>query len=174
MAQQARVTSLDQLEYFRTSLIIFMGKANRALDQVADEVKRTRYWLQNEQRTVWETQVKRRQKLLDQANQELISARFSEFKDSLAVQQMAVRKAKAAVQEAEEKLLKVKTWSRNFDHEADPRVRKLESLRHFLEVDMPKAIAYLSQTQRTLEDYTERSAPADTPPPITDIDLPPP
>ena len=173
MAQQARVTSLDELESFRTSLIIFMGKANRALDQVSDEVKRTRHWLQNDQRLVWETQVKRRQKLLDQANQELISARYSEFKDSLAVQQMAVRKAKAALQEAEEKLLKIKGWSRNYDHETDPRVRKLESLRHFLETDIPKAIAYLSQTQRTLEDYSERSAPVDSPRPTTDTDLPP-
>jgi len=172
MAQQARVTSLDELESFRTSLIIFMGKANRALDQVSDEVKRTRNWLNHDQRLFWETQAKRRQKLLDQANQELISARYSEFKDSVSVQQMAVRKAKAALQQAEEKLLKVKGWSRNYDHETDPRVRKLESLRHFLETDIPKAIAYLSQTQRTLEDYTERSAPVEAPHPTTDIDLP--
>ncbi|MDB6137786.1 MAG: hypothetical protein JWO94_858 [Verrucomicrobiaceae bacterium] len=173
MAQQARVTSLDQLESFRASLIIFMGKAHRALDQVADEVKRTRHWLQHDQRVVWETQVKRRQKILDQAGQELISARYSEFRESLAVQQMAVRKAKAAVQEAEEKLQRIKTWSRNYDHETDPRVRKLESLRHFLEVDVPKAIAYLSQTQRTLEDYTERSAPVEPPAPPSDNALPP-
>ena len=169
MAQQARITSLDELESFRASLIIFMGKANRALDQVADEVKRTRYWLQNTQLLHWETQIKRRQKLLDQANQELISARFSEFKKTLSVQQMAVRKAKASVVEAEAKLVKLKAWCRNYDHETDPRVRKLESLRHFLENDIPKAIAYLVQAQRTLESYAERSAPMDAPPPPSEI-----
>ena len=102
MADHAKITSLDALESFRASLIIFLAKSNRALDQVADEVKRTRYWLQNEKRLEWEAQLKRRQKLFDQANQELISARFSEFKNSLAVQQMAVRKAGALVQEAEQ------------------------------------------------------------------------
>lgn len=173
MAQQARITSIDELESFRTSLIIFMGKANRALDQVGDEVKRTRYWLQNEQREHWEKQIKRRQKILDQANQELLSARFSEFKNSLNVQQMAVRKAKAAVQEAEEKLQKVKVWGRNYDHETDPRVRKLESLRHFLENDVPKAIAFLVQAQRTLEDYSRSHELAEAPPPPSET-IPPP
>ena len=173
MAQQARITSLDDLESFRTSLIIFMGKANRALDLVGDEVKRTRYWLQNEQTLHWQQQIKRRQKILDQASQELLSARNSEFKDSLSVQQMAVRKAKAAVVEAEEKLAVIKTWCRNYDHETDPRVRKLESLRHFLENDVPKAIAYLAQAQRTLESYTERSSLIDAPPAPTE-EAPPP
>ena len=168
MAQQARITSLDDLESFRTSLIIFMGKAHRALDQVGDEVKRTRYWLQNEQTLHWQTQVKRRQKMLDQANQELLSARNSEFSKSLNTQQMAVRKARAAVKEAEDKLAVLKLWCRNYDHETDPRVRKLESLRHFLENDIPKAIAYLAQTQRTLESYMERPAPAGAPPPPTE------
>ena len=165
MAQQARITSLDELEAFRTSLIIFMGKANRALDQVSDEVKRTRYWLQNDQRDHWEKQIKRRQKILDQASQELISARYSEFKNSLNVQQMAVRKAKAAVAEAEEKFQKLKLWIRNYDHETDPRVRKLESLRHFLENDVPKAIAFLVQAQRTLEDYSRSHELTAAPPP---------
>ena len=173
MAQQARITSIDELESFRTSLIIFMGKANRALDQVGDEVKRTRYWLQNTQREHWQQQIKRRQKILDQANQELMSARFSEFKNSLNVQQMAVRKAKAAVQEAEEKLQKVKLWGRNYDHETDPRVRKLESLRHFLENDVPKAIAFLVQTQRTLEDYSRSHDLLEAPPPPSETTPPP-
>jgi len=167
MADHAKITSLDALESFRASLIIFLAKSNRALDQVADEVKRTRYWLQNEKRLEWEAQLKRRQKLFDQANQELISARFSEFKNSLAVQQMAVRKAGALVQEAEQKLDVIKAWSRKYDHETEPRVKKLESLRHFLDTDIPKAIAYLAQAHRTLESYTERSAPAEAPPPPT-------
>jgi len=175
MADHAKITSLDALESFRASLIIFLAKANRALDQVADEVKRTRYWLQNEKKLEWENQRKKRQKLFDQANQELISARFSEFKNSLAVQQMAVRKAKALVDEAEGKLDMLKAWSRKYDHETEPRVKKLESLRHFLDNDLPRAILYLAQQHRTLESYAERSAPVEAPPPPTsDPGQPPP
>ncbi len=175
MAEFAKITSLDALESFRASLIIFLAKANRALDQVADEVKRTRYWITNEKKLEWEAQRKRRQKLFDQANQELISARFSEFKNSLAVQQMAVRKAKALVDEAEQKLEMLKAWSRRFDQETEPRLKKLESLRYFLDTDLPKAIAYLVQAHRTLEAYAERSGPVDAPPPTSDPNaLPPP
>ena len=169
MAQQARITSVDELESFRSAMIIFMNKASRAVDQVGDEVKRSRYWLVNDRVPFWQMQIKKRQKVLDQANQELLSARNSEFRDSLAVQQMAVRKAKGAVKEAEDKLDVLKGWCRRYDHETDPRVRKLESLRHFIDNDLPKGIAYLTQAIRTLESYAERSAPAEAPPPPSEL-----
>ena len=159
MSQQVKVTSLDALESFRASLIIFMTKARRSVDEAGEEIRRTRTWLQTEQRVHWEGQLKRRRKLLDQATQELVSARFSEFNDSPTLQQSQVRKAKAAVEEAEEKLLKVKKWSREFDHYAEPLMKRMEGLRYYLEHDVPEAVVYLSQAQRTLESYAETAPP---------------
>ena len=52
--QQAKVTSLDALEAFRSSAIVFASKARRAVDQASDEVRRTRYWLEGDRRTFWE------------------------------------------------------------------------------------------------------------------------
>ena len=160
MAEQAKVTSLHALETFRADLIVFMTEAHRAVDEVGDEVRRTRYWIQNDQRTHWEGQARRRKRVLDAAEQELFAAKLSGLRDTTAAQVAAVRKAKAALAEAEDKLRVIKKWNRDFDGCADPLVRGLSSLREFLDQDMPKALAYLVQAQHTLEAYAETGAPA--------------
>ena len=163
MAEQAKVTSIDALESFRSSLIVFAHTAHQHLDGVGDEVRRTRNWLQSDQRTHWQGELRRRARGLELAEQELFSAKLSALRDNLTGPQNAVRKAKTAVAEAEEKLGAVKAWTRNFDHAADPMLKRLEGLRQVLDHDLPKAIAYLLQAQKTLEGYTE-AAPAALPP----------
>ena len=46
MQQQAKVTSVDALENFRASLILFLSKAKPALEEVMHEVVRTRLWIE--------------------------------------------------------------------------------------------------------------------------------
>jgi hypothetical protein len=167
MASQAKVTSLDALESFRADLIIFLTTAHRSLDEVSDEVRRMRLWLQNDQRLHWEGQVRRRTKLLNEAKQELLSARMSGLHHTIATREMAVLKVKRALTEAEDKLRAVKIWNRDYDSSAEPLTKRLQGLRHFLDYDMPKAIAYLLHAQRTLEGYTE------APPPETVTVVPP-
>jgi hypothetical protein len=59
MDQQAKVTSVDAIENFRASLILFLSKAKPALEEVMHEVVRTRLWIENEQRTFCEREMKR-------------------------------------------------------------------------------------------------------------------
>ena len=165
MAEQARITSLEALEFFRQRLLIFQGKAQRLLEDARSEVKVTRNWLQNEQWLHWETQIKKRRKLLEIAEAELMTARFSEFVDTPTVQQQAVRKARRLVEEAEEKLRLVKKWSQEFDRVADPHVRRLDRLRDWLDDEVPKASAFLWNAQRTLEDYASGDMPSPAPKP---------
>ena len=167
MADQAKITSLDALETFRASLIIFVDKAHRSVDQVGDDVRRMKSWIQ-EQWILWEREIRRRDRLLGEAKQELLRARLSGLRDSTLVQEEAVRKAKRALETAEAKLENVKRWTRDYDHRVDPLVKRMESLLHLLDHDMPKAIAYLVQAQRTLDAYagtapTPSSAPLPTP-----------
>jgi chromosome segregation ATPase len=165
MATEARVRSLDALESFRSSLIVFLTKARRGVDQAGEEMKRTRVWLMNDQRVHWTEQVRKCARKLDQANGELMTARLSQFQDNISAQQQAVRKAKAAMQHAEEKLANVKRWSRDFDRYADPLARKLENLRHFLEHVMPEGISQIGQLHRLLESYTDTALLGAVPPP---------
>ncbi len=159
MADQARITDVDSLESFRSALIVFISKTRQAINAAQDAVKKTRNWLQLEQPAYWSAQIRRQQKLLEQANAELMSARLSEFIDSPVVQQMAVRKARAALHEAEEKLRRTKAWAREYDRAVDPMTRTLDSLRDFIDNDLALAVAQLAEMQKILEGYNE-SPPA--------------
>jgi hypothetical protein len=170
MATQARITSTEALESFRASLIVFLGKARRSVDDVSDEVRRTRVWLQHDQRIHWEGEFRRRTKQLEQAQAELMSAQITSNQTSVLLRQAAVIKAKRALIEAEGKLRTLKKWVQNYDSCVDPVAKKLESLREYLSTDMPKAIAYLASVQKTLDAYaaaavpTAEGAPAPTAP----------
>jgi hypothetical protein len=158
MADQVKVTSIGALEAFRANLIIFINKAHNSVDEVGDEVRRTRQWLQNDQRMHWEGELRRRQKIFNEAKQVLLSARMSGLKSSTSEQEAAVAKAKRAFHEAEEKLANVKRWARNYDNAVDPLIKGLDGVRYALDHDLPKALAYLVQAQRTLETYAETNA----------------
>jgi hypothetical protein len=159
MPEQARVTSLEALERFRANLIVFLDEAHRSVDEVQDEVRRTRMWVQLEQRGFWEREIRKRQQKLDAAEQELLSAKLSGLRDNVRAQEEAVRKARRAVREGEEKHRNVRRWTRDFDHFVEPMTRKLEGLRHYLDSDLPKALSFLLQAQRTLEAYADIEAP---------------
>jgi len=163
MATHANVTSIDAIGIFRSRLIVFRTVAANALDEAAGEVRRVRQWIRQDRRFFWEAEHRRRQKRLDQALQDLMAARLSSLRDSTAAQQTAVTKARAALREAEEKIRCIKHWEANFDLVVGPFVKQIDGLRTVLEQDLPAAIALLANTQRALDEYSDRQ-PTDTPP----------
>ena len=170
MANDARVRSVEALESLRASLITFLSRAKRAVDMVSEEVARTRQWVQVEQRMFWTEQLRKRTRALERAEQEYFSARLSSLKQTMTMQEQQLRKAKAAVAEATEKLQNVKKWMRDFDRYTEPLVKKVDTMRGFLDHVMPRAIHYLDTTQRILSDYAEINLPVDVasaPPPET-------
>ena len=59
MPDRAKVTSLEAIEAFRAKLVIYRDRASRVLDEVADEVTRTRGWLEIDRQTHWQGQIRR-------------------------------------------------------------------------------------------------------------------
>lgn len=161
MPNEANVRSIDELEAFRSNLIIFGSKARKAVDQVSEEMRRTRLWIETDRLPFWEAQVKKRTRLLEQAQQELLSARMSTLVDNPSLQQQNVRKAKAALEQAEDKLRAVRHWSRSFETTLLPMTKKLEGVCHFIDDDIPRAIIFMAQIIRTLDAYAGRNLPAD-------------
>jgi DNA repair exonuclease SbcCD ATPase subunit len=160
MAIQARVTSTDALESFRAKLIVFINKARTSVDDVADEVRRTRSWLQTDQPSRWEGEIRRRAKALDQAQQELRNAQLGGNQEAaVQTRQAAVNRARQAMAEAEDKLRRVRKWNQNYDSMSDPMVKRLDSLRQFVTDELPKAVAHLRNVQKVLEAYAETGAP---------------
>ena len=170
MADRARVTSLEALENFRAKLIVYREKASRVLDEVGDDVTKTRLWLQTDRPLFWEAEMRRRTRKLEQAQQEFFSAQLSGLRDASIVQQDAVRKARNALREGDEKVRLVKQWNRQFDQRVETLARHVEKLRQVLDKDLPLAVAHLAETEKTLAAYAELSptrAATPTPPPET-------
>lgn len=157
MAKKAHVTSLAVLEGFRSALILYLERANSALDDTRDEVRRTRAWVQQDQRMHWQGQVKRLRKQLEQAEGELFTSRLSSMTTNSAARQMAVTRLRRMVRTAEEKLASVKRWGQKFDSVLDPMLKKMESLQFVLSHDLPKAVTTLSNVQKTLDAYMRLS-----------------
>ncbi|MCU0794821.1 MAG: hypothetical protein MUF31_02695 [Akkermansiaceae bacterium] len=156
MADQAKVTSIEALEDFRSALLRYRDRTVQALDDVGGEIKRTRDWLAYDRRMFWEAEVRRGQRRLEQAEAELMTSRFSALKDDHSVQQLAVKKARRMLEEAEAKLRAVRKWSRDFDGVVEPAARPLEALRERLSHEFPKAVASLEQMIHALADYSGR------------------
>lgn len=155
MADRAQVESIEAIELFRAHLIVYVTKVRSLVEEVSAEVQRTRQWIQGEQHDYWTRQLRQRQKKLEQATSELMSARLSTFQEATAAQQMAVRHARAAIEEAENKLRILRKWDRELENHAEPLVRQTNALQHSLHTDMPQAIAHLEQLVQLLDAYRE-------------------
>jgi hypothetical protein len=161
MATKANVTSVEALQSFRANLIVYLSKARPALEEVSDEVIRTRVWLESDRRVFWEREVRRRLQKLQDAQQALFSAEISALRAVSTAERMAVIKAKRALDEAEEKLKIVKRWIRDFENQVEPLAKKMEKLDSVLVTSLPKAMAYLAQAVKTLDDYSGVAASSD-------------
>jgi hypothetical protein len=153
MADRAQVTSVEAIESFRSSLILFLSKARPTLEEVSSDVLRTRLWLQNDQRARWENEFKLRSRALERAQAELFGSRLSKIQTATAAQQMAVIRARRAVHEAEAKLRVLKKWDRELENRSEPLLKLVDNLHGFLASQMPRAVAYLAQVVRTLDAY---------------------
>jgi hypothetical protein len=163
MPERAHVTSIDALESFRSSLILYLSKARPTLDEVSADVVRTRMWLEDEQRVHWENEVRRCTRALEEAEQALFSARLSTFREATSAEQWAVHRTKRACDEAENKLKVLKKWNRDFDNRVEPLVKQMEKLQTVLAHDMVLAIAFLTQAINTLHAYARTAPPAAAP-----------
>lgn len=155
---RAKVTSLEALEAFRAKLIIYRTKARSALDETTDLVTRTRLWLETDRPTHWQNQIRRLERELERAKQELLSAQLSDLRDASINQQMAVKKLRQAIGAAEDKRRAVSQWQRQYDTRVEMPARQVEKLRHFLDRDLDQALAFLNEVVRHIAAYTELAA----------------
>jgi hypothetical protein len=160
MAERAKVTSIESIEAFRASLIVYLDKAQRALDEINDEVRRTRMWIESDRRVFWEHEARRRARKLEEAQQAVFSARLSSFHGSYSAEQLAAQKAKRACDEAEEKLRKLKFWFRHYDSRVEPVARQVDKLRDVLGQHMREAVHSLTRTTKSLTEYAELHPPS--------------
>lgn len=155
MADRAQVTSVEAVESFRSALIIYLSKARPALEEMSNEVMRSKQWLQNDQRRKWEGEMKARGKKLERAKAEMFSVSMSKFQEVGAAQQLALHRAKEAHEEAQKKIALLKKWDHELDNRAEPLIKQVDQFLSFVSTELPRAIAYLTQAIKALEAYAE-------------------
>jgi hypothetical protein len=155
MADRAQVTSVEAIEAFRANLIVYLGKARAAVEEISSELLRARLWLQNDRYRLWEQEQRARERKLEEAKSELFTARLSNLQEASSVQFMAVQRAERAVREAEAKMALIKKWDRDLENQSEPLLKQASQLQTFLTMEMPRAVAYLAQVVRTLEAYAD-------------------
>jgi len=160
MAEQAQVTSVEAIESFRASLILFTSKVRPVLEEVSDEVMRLQFWLENDQRRFWEGELRKRALKLEEAKREMFNTALSHLQEATALQHMAVQRAQRAVRDAEEKLDTLKKWERALEDRTAPMVKLVEEFHGFLITDMGRAVTQLVQIIKALEAYTKVGGPA--------------
>ncbi len=154
MSDRAHVTSIESLEQFRSSLILFLERACLVLDEVSDEVKRTRIWLQSEQRIRLEHEKKRLNRDLEMLEQEMFTARLSKLQNAKTGLEMQINKKRRALLELEGTMRAVAGWLRNFDSGVETEARKVEKLRHMIDTDMKRSIVFLTASITNLDAYS--------------------
>jgi hypothetical protein len=172
MNRQAHVNAVAELDAFRASLIVYLDKAGRVLDDVQQEVVGTRLWLQSDRQVHWKHEIRKRTKLLNQAEQELFTARLSGHPAAVQDRRRTVERARRAVTEAEQRLTGVKSWLRQYESHVDARLKAVTRLRQTLTHDMQKAVAFLDQAGDILADYAELSVGSPGPTPAPDNPTP--
>lgn len=171
MQPPARITSIEALNDFKASLIVYLEKAGRILDDVSDDVVRTRVWLETDRNLHWKRQVHLREKELARAEQELLTARLSDMPEAIKARRMAVNKAKSLLAEAEHRLARVRQWLLQYETQVESRMKTVVQLRHLLVYGMGKAVAHLQASSTILAEYAgslpprpvPSSAPAEAP-----------
>ena len=162
MAERAQVTSVEAVDSFRADLIVYLARARAVLEEASDDVLRTRLWVQNDQRRVWEQETRVRYRKLEEARAELFSAQLSKFHESTALCLMAVQRAERSNREAEAKMGVLKKWDHELENRTDPLVKQVTHFHGFLSIDMKRAVAYLEQVVKALEAYAGVPTPGAT------------
>lgn len=157
MSDQAKVTSLEAIESFRAKLIVFRTKAASVLDEVGDEVTRTRLWLETDRPAHWRNEIRKLNRVLELRQQEYFSSQLAGLREASQQQRSAVEKARRAVQTAEERWQTVKKWHRQYDQRVEPIGRNVEKFRHAVQNDVGQATAWLAEAIQTLAAYAELS-----------------
>jgi hypothetical protein len=160
---KAHLEDLDTLRVFRVALLKFAELANGALDDAESEMQRTLSWLENEQHSFWQTQIRRRHDIVEKCKEAVRMKKL--FKDATGRQQSAVDEEKALsvarrrLDEAHAKLVATRKYVRVLERQIQLYKGTAQRLATTVQVDVPQAASKLDRMLRTLEQYAALQAP---------------
>lgn len=182
-AEGAEVRNLESLERFRAGLLEFIHDGANALAEADSEVDRMQIWLERDQKIHWQHEHRRRSEEVARAKSALyrkqVTVSSKDRPPSAVDEKKALQKAQARLDEAEQKLRRIKHWSVALGQEAARYKAATAALGSVFERDLPLSAELLKRAITALEQYLH-AAPPDlrallgsirelTPPPATSM-----
>jgi len=163
MSDGAHVENFDALKQFKAALRKFGEACDVALGDAESETHRMTNWVELEQSSYWQAQVRKRTELVSRCKDAVRQKRI--FKDATGRPQSAVDEEKAlkvaerALEEAQQKLTNVKRWSKALPREIELYKGSVQRFATTVRVDVPAAIHRLDKMLASLEAYASLAAP---------------
>jgi len=165
MADQVRVDDLDVFRVFRGAVMKFAQTASQALMNVDAQAARTLTWLETEQTAYWQGQLRKRTEAVSRAAEAVRQKKI--FRDasgripSAVEEEKHLAKCKAAVLEAQEKILAVRKAVPRLQKEIEAYRGGVSALGGTLTAEIPKAVALLDALAGRMEEYIQLAAPGE-------------
>ena len=156
----ANLESPEVIRRLRANLVRFGERAAAALEDIFADVNTVGGWLDREVAPFWRKQVRRRREDFERAKREFASAEHASRnsgKRSTVDEKKAMNRARQRMEEAEEKLRRVKRWIQNLDRETGKRLQPCRSLSNQLDSSIPKALVRLDRMLDSLDTYFHRN-----------------
>jgi hypothetical protein len=156
MAGPAAVNSIDLLQEWHSALCVFRAEALEALASIALEIQRTEFWLDEKLRG-WQREARDAEELVVRCKAELSTRSYPDLSGRVpdcSLQEDNLRRAKDRLDNAREQIEIVGRWSTKMPklvEEASSGPRR--HLMNFLEGELPRALAQLTERIRSLDAY---------------------
>jgi hypothetical protein len=168
MSDQVKVEDLEVLRHFRVALLKFAQAAEQSLASSDSQIASTHAWLEGEQASYWQGQLRKRAEAVAQARETLRQKKL--YKDatgrppSAAEEEKALAQCVAAASEAQYKLEAVRKWVPKLERAADLYRGGVARLRTVVSGEIPRAVALLDRLAVTLEQYVQIETPSGSSP----------
>jgi len=163
MSQGANVRSVDAIKDFKIALINYAEEAKVALGSTEMEIRQVRNWLQRDQLSYWQSQVKRGQERVSMAKAELFRRQLSQANSdaiSDTDQKEALRDAQRRLREAEEKVEKIKRWGPVLEHAISEYNSQSQPLGDRLSGGFAATLNVLHRVDVALDSYLAMAPPS--------------
>ena len=162
MAGPARVQNIDALRALKAALFKFAESSDAALADADAEMRRTLTWLESEQPTYWQSQLRKRTEIVarcrDAVRQKKLFKDSSGRTPSAAEEEKALAIAQRRLAEAQQRFEATRKWSRKLAKEIELYRGSVQRFQTTVEQDIPTAAAKLDRIVAALEAYMSLNA----------------
>ncbi len=166
MNRAAHITSLDAIREFRRELSRYEEAIREVVEMMGLEARRASDWIEHDRTRYWPAEVRRGEDKVVAARSDLELAKLAAMQNenkSCIDEKKAVDRAVDRLRLCEEKVKVVRGWRQKMRHQSEEFDGKLARLVHYLDVDLPRAIAALDRVIKAVEKYSETNrAPSPT------------